>query len=327
MTVMDRRALVLGGGGVTGIAWETGLIAGLAALDIDLAAADVIIGTSAGSVVGTDIASGQEFEALYRPDSRRGSRARRRIGWDFIGRLLWDVHTSRDPKRARARIGRWALSVPTVPEDRRKVFEARLPASVWPSRALKVTAVDARTGELAVFDSAGDASLVDAVGASCAVPGIWPPVTIGERRFMDGGMRTVVNADLAHGYERVVIVAPVAAGIGFMASPRSQAAALTAAGARVVLVQPDRAAVRVIGRNVLDVSRRAAAARAGRAQAAAETPAVRAVSAGLTRASHGRPDDDPGDPRPAAADRRHAYYLAGIVQLAVGAGQDASPVG
>src|SRR5690348_17427060 len=59
-----------------------------------------------------------------------------------------------------------------------------------------------RSGEFAVFDSAGDASLVDAVGASCAVPGLWPPVTIGERRFMDGGMRTVANADLAHGYER-----------------------------------------------------------------------------------------------------------------------------
>ena len=278
MTVMDRRALVLGGGGVTGIAWETGLVAGLAGLGIDLAAADVIIGTSAGSLVGTDIASGQELEALYQaqlapPDPEPAAR----IGWDFIGRLLWDVHTSRDPKRARARIGRWALAVPTMPEaDRRKVFEARLPTSVWPARALKVTAVDARTGEFAVFDSAGDASLVDA-GRQCAVPGLWPPVTIGERRFMDGGMRTVANADLAHGYERVVIVAPVAAGIGFMASPRRQAAALTAAGARVALVRPDRAAVRAIGRNVLDVSRRAAAARAGRAQAAAEASAVRAV--------------------------------------------------
>jgi NTE family protein len=94
---------------------------------------------------------------------------------------------------------------------------------------------------------------------------------------MDGGMRTIANADLAHGYDRVVIVAPVAIGIGFMASPRRQAAALTAAGARVALVRPDRAAVRAIGRNVLDVSRRAAAARAGRAQAAAEAPAVRAV--------------------------------------------------
>jgi NTE family protein len=139
-----------------------------------------------------------------------------------------------------------------------------------------VTAVDARTGEFAVFTSAGDAGLVDAVGASCAVPGIWPPVTIGERRFMDGGMRTVANADLAHGYDRVVIVAPVAVGIGFMASPGRQAAALRAAGARVALVRPDRAAARAIGRNVLDVSRRAAA-RAGRTQAAAEAPAVRAV--------------------------------------------------
>ena len=279
MTVMDRRALVLGGGGVTGIAWETGLIAGLAGLGIDLAAADVIIGTSAGSVVGTDIACGQELEALYQAQlAPPAPEPAVRIGWDFIGRLLWDVHTSRDPKRARARIGRWALAVPTVPEaDRREVFEARLPTSVWPSRPLKVTAVDAQTGDLAVFDSAGAAGLVDAVGASCAVPGLWPPVTIGERRFMDGGMRTVANADLAHGYERVVIVAPVAAGIGFMASPRRQATALTAAGAGVALVRPDRAAVRAIGRNVLDVSRRAAAVRAGRAQATAEAPAVRAV--------------------------------------------------
>ena len=90
-------------------------------------------------------------------------------------------------------------------------------------------------------------------------------------------MRTIANADLAHGYERVVIVAPVAMGVGFMAGPRRQAAALTAAGARVALVRPDRAAVRAIGRNVLDVSRRAAAARAGAGRGCGETPAVRAV--------------------------------------------------
>ena len=279
MIVMGRRALVLGGGGVTGIAWETGLIAGLAELGTDLTEADVIIGTSAGSVVGVDLASGQELEALYQAQlAPPAPEPAARIGWDTIGRLMWDVYTSRDPKRARARIGRWALAAPTMTEaDRRKVFEARLPTSVWPSRALKVTAVDAQTGQLAVFDSAGPASLVDAVGASCAVPGVWPPVTIGERRFMDGGMRTVANADLAQGYEQVVIVAPVEVGMGFMASPRRQAAALTAAGARVVLVRPDVVARHAIGRNVLDVSRRAAAARAGRAQAAAEAPAVRAV--------------------------------------------------
>src|SRR6201987_3614807 len=100
MTVMDRRALVLSGGGVTGIAWETGLIAGLAGLGIDLAAADVIIGTSAGSVVGTDIVSGQELEALYQAQlAPPAPEPAARIGWDFIGRLLWGGPAKPDPQR------------------------------------------------------------------------------------------------------------------------------------------------------------------------------------------------------------------------------------
>jgi hypothetical protein len=116
---------------------------------IDLAAADVIIGTSAGSLVGADIASGQEPEAL---------------------------------------------AARTMPESgRRKVFQARLPVSDWHAKVLKVTAVDARAGEFVVFDSAGEAGLVDAVGASCAVPGVWPPVTIGNRRFVDGGAGTAIH--------------------------------------------------------------------------------------------------------------------------------------
>ena len=279
MTVMDRRALVAGGGGVTGIAWATGLIAGLAGFGIDLAAAGVIIGTSAGSVAGADIACGQEPGALYQARlAPPGPGPAARIGWDFIGRLLWDVHTSparSGPGRGSAG-GRWPCPPCPRPTGGRSSRPGCRPAP-GPARALKVTAVDARTGQFAVFDAAGDASLVDAVGASCAVPGIWPPVTIGARRFMDGGMRTVANADLAHGYQRVVIVAPVAAGIGFMASPARQAAPLAAAGARVALVRPDRAAVRAIGRNVLDVSRRTEAARAGRTQAATEAPAVQAV--------------------------------------------------
>ncbi len=104
--------------------------------------------------------------------------------------------------------------------------------SGWPAKMFKVTAVDARTGDFVVFDSSGEAGLVDAVGASCAVPGVWPPVTIGNRRFMDGGMRSVANADLAASYQRVVIMAPVAQGIGpIMSGPGRQAAAPAAAGA------------------------------------------------------------------------------------------------
>ncbi len=79
--------------------------------------------------------------------------------------------------------------------------------------------------------SAGGTGVVDAVGANCAVPGVWPPVTIGDRRFMDGGVRSVANADLAAGYERVVIVAPVAQGTGpLMPSPGDPGVAAGAGG-------------------------------------------------------------------------------------------------
>ena len=111
--------------------------------------------------------------------------------------------------------------------------------------------------------------LVEAVSAGCAVPGVWPPITTGGRRYVDGGMRPPVDADLAAGCERVVVLAPITRGIGPMVGVRSQVAALWAAGARVELVSPDAAAIAAIGRNVLDPTHRLASARAGRAQGAA----------------------------------------------------------
>ena len=124
MTVMDRRALVLGGGGVTGIAGETGLIAGLAGLGIDLAAAEVIAGIPAGSVAGADIASGREPEALYQAQlapPAPGPAAW--IGWDFIGRptgrsyfRAGHTHVPRRPRfvRVSARMPRLGTKRPPV---------------------------------------------------------------------------------------------------------------------------------------------------------------------------------------------------------------------
>jgi NTE family protein len=275
---MVKRALVLGGGGVTGVAWEIGILAGLEQLGVELAAADLIVGTSAGSLVGAAVAGAEDMEALYRgqlapPDGQASAS----LGPLDLARFLGIMLGTRDPVRARVKMGRLALRARTEPEAaRRAVFEMRLAGRDWPPR-LKVTAVDAESGEFTVFDAAGPATLLDAVGASCAVPGVWPPVTIGSRRYIDGGMRSAANADLAAGYERVVIVAPVTQGLGHMTSPSRQAAKLAAGGAQVVLVSPDRAALRAIGRNVLDPARRAPAAQAGRAQAAAEAARIGAV--------------------------------------------------
>lgn len=276
---MQHRALVLGGGGVTGIAWELGLIAGLAAEGVDLTAVDMIIGTSAGSVVGADIASGEDPEELYRRQLEPpAGEIAARMGVSLLARWGWIFLTTPDPVRTRRRIGKLALAARTVPEaERRKVFETRLTKHDWPAQPLKVTAIDAVTGEFVQFDATGDASLVDAVGASCAVPGVWPPVTINGRKFIDGGMRSSANADLAAGYQRVVIIAPLPRGTKRMPGPYQQAKALVAGGAQVVVVSPDKAAVAAIGRNVLDPARRAPAARAGRTQAALVADQVRAV--------------------------------------------------
>ena len=271
---------MLGGGGITGIAWEIGILAGLAERGIDLTDADLVIGTSAGSVVGVDVRSGTPLAELYSAQTRpwAASEIYAKMSLSLLARYVWAMTFTRKPMTARARIGALALRARTESEGaRRRVIESRLPVLEWPQGSLKITAIDAASGEFTVFDSASGVRLLDAVGASCAVPGIWPPVTIDGKRYMDGGMRSAANADLAAGYAQVVVIAPLTQGFGVLESVARQAGRLTAGGARVAVVKPDKAALKAIGRNVLDPARRPAAARAGYAQAAAEADAVKAV--------------------------------------------------
>ena len=270
-----RRALVLGGGGLTGIAWEWGVIAGLADAGIDLSAADLVVGTSAGSVVGAQLTAGVDPQERYTrqlgaPDSELAAR----MGPLALARWGLAVLSSRDARQAGRKLGRVALRSRTLPESvRREVIATRLPVRTWPDRPLLITAVDAGTGERVVFDRSSGVELVDAVAASCAVPGVWPPVTIDGRRFIDGGVHSPANADLAADAAVVVILAPVVRGFGPITGADRQAAALRS-HARVEVVQPDAAAVRAIGRNALDPARRPGAARAGRAQAASEAARI-----------------------------------------------------
>ena len=114
----------------------------------------------------------------------------------------------------------------TPPEQERiDVIGSRLVSTEWPERPLVVTAVDTETGEFTTFDRDSGVPLVSAVAASCAVPGVYPPVTIDGRRYMDGGMRSAANADLAQGYDRLVVLAPIrgASGRWPASTPRSPA--------------------------------------------------------------------------------------------------------
>ena len=275
----DGNALVLGGGGVAGIAWMTGLLAGLAEAGQDVTGADAVIGTSAGANVAAQVGSGLPLEELFarQVDPARQSRELMAvIDWDKFAADLEPYMEGASTLAERLRnFGRFALDADTVPESARiAVIESRLPSREWPTTPTRLTAVDCVSGELTVFDAASGVSLVEAVAASSAVPGIWPPVTIGGRRYMDGGVRSADNADLAAGAARAVVISPLG-----LESPlpsplplREVLAGLKDGGATVILVSPDAASAAAIGTNALDPATRVPAATAGRAQGRAGLP-------------------------------------------------------
>jgi len=277
---MTRRALVLGAGGEAGIAWEVGLLAGLAERGVDLTAADLVVGTSAGAGVAARINSGAGLAALYEAQlAPADGEIVAKFGPRAIAKFVWAVAPARrNPLRARVRLGRMAVRARTEPPaQRRAVVAARLGTHDWPAGNLLITAVDADSGEFATFDAGSGVDLVDAVGASCAVPGVWPPVTINGRRWMDGGMRSPANADLAAGYDRVVVVAPITRGFKPLPSVSDQVMELARSCQAVAMLAPDAASVAAFGRNLLDPRTRAPSARAGYAQAAAVGADVAAV--------------------------------------------------
>ena len=259
------RALVLGGGGLAGIAWHVGILAGLADRGLDVTDADFIVGTSAGSTVAAQVASGMPIDECFRRQvdpafQNRELRPTLSVTdlWDTMLRLVEEVD---DPAELRRRIGSVALAADTVAEPvRRAVVAGRLPSDDWPERRMATVAIDALTGDRRVFERGSGAGLVDAVAASSAVPGIWPPVTIGDARYVDGGMYSSCNADLAVGYDRVLVLAPMAD-----AALADQVAAVEEAG-RAAVVSPDTESLAAFTADALDPAVRAPSAEAGRRQ-------------------------------------------------------------
>src|SRR5579884_2344317 len=196
---MTARALVAGGGGVAGIAWEMGLVVGLAEAGVDIRNADLFVGTSAGSVVTTQICSDLSLDELFQRQVDPALQAKELPAQPDFPRLVAEFRRifaeGGSSAEIMQRIGALALATPTVPEaERRAVIVSRLPVHRWSQRRLEVVAVDALSGERVVFTRDSGVELVDAITASCAVPGVWPPATVNSRRYIDGGCYSVANA-------------------------------------------------------------------------------------------------------------------------------------
>ncbi|ANS74551.1 patatin [Paenibacillus yonginensis] len=270
------RAVVLGGGGVTGIAWEAGVLAGLLESGVDLHRADVIIGTSAGAFVGAALASGYDMNKLFTAQSETNTAEIPVAASKELMQAWYKAFAmgGSDPRKVGAEFGLIAKNNPSPvsPEQRRAVVESRLVTRKWPAN-LKVTAIDADTGQLHTFDHQSGVSLLDAVSASGAVPGIWPLVSIGDRFWTDGGMVSTTNSRLAEGYERIVILSPMPNGYGSIPGAAEDAASLRTS-ANVYLITPDERSVVAIGPNPYDAARRSVTAIAGRAQGRSIAEAV-----------------------------------------------------
>lgn len=261
---MTRTALVLGGGGIAGIAWELGILAGLARAGVDLTDADLVVGTSAGSVVGSQLTSGLPIEDLYAEqlepaDAEIGGRLSRVALLKLVPPYALPG-SGRDKLRRVGAVAMKAHAPGSV--DRESVIRSRILLDGWPTdRDLLITAVEAETGRFTVFERSSGVDLITAVAASCAVPTVWPPVAIDGHHYVDGGMRSAANVDLAAGADRVVVLAPLPRSLSKRTSIRSQ---LGKVGPREwSVVTPDPLALADFGKNLLDPSKRADAALAG----------------------------------------------------------------
>ena len=278
-----ERALVLGGGGSAGNAWLIGVIAGLFDAGLDVTEADLIIGTSAGSTAAAQITSATPTELLASilaaaPQQRTGP-----VGSDgglvpigpaadHMEKTSGIIGAAEDAADMRRRMGAAALEMDAASDGSgqtrwRATVAARLPSQRWPERTVLIVAVDAHTGEPVVFDRHSGVDLVDAVAASCANGFGVPPYGIGDSRYIDGGYRASENADLAAGYGRVLVLSPLGgrsrAPLDWGMHLAAQVDKLRARGSRVETILPDSNSRDAFGSNLMDLSTRPPAGRAG----------------------------------------------------------------
>lgn len=274
---MEIRAVVLGGGGPIGIAWETGVLAGLLQEGVDLREADAVFGTSAGAFVGAWLAGGYDPDRLYAAQQlpkKRGNTsppdpsvaaqwaaALREGGTDEekIGRLIGKIARTTPPR--------------VSPEERRAVVRSRMEAREWPPK-LRVTAVEVDTGKLRVLDVNTGISLEDGLNASGAYPGVWPIVSFLGKDWMDGGIISSTNACLAKDYGTIVILAPAPGGTGAAFGAYAEAAKLQQ-NASVALLTPDGKSLSAMGGTWFDAGNAPKAAEAGFRQGRSAAPVVK----------------------------------------------------
>ena len=281
-----KRALVLGGGGAVGVGWQTGLLTGLFEAGVDLAGADAIVGTSAGALVGALLASGREVtDALVSLASLgqsidTGSLA---AGDEAFLSAIRQANLDTDPRRALRAIGRSANEASTLAEDIYLGLFSTLDGTTWPA-GFRCTTIDTDTGDLVVWGQGSGVPLQHAVASSCAVPVLFPSVTIEGHRYMDGGLLSHLNAAAAPPTDVLVVLSCHALGskgtggggaLAASVTPDAELAPLRETRL-LVAVEPDFSEIGTPA-NMMDPDLVIQALKIGKRQAVADTAAIQAA--------------------------------------------------
>lgn len=297
--MLDETTLVLGAGGPWGIAWMTGLLLGLEESDLAVQHVRAMVGSSAGAVLGARIGAGIAIQTLFdqetsieeqsrqagrfrdlappRPDAATATLAANLASFQSIHSRTWDVEDERIRAicdlAASAKTVSWASFDAVMRPD---AFRS----AAWPATPFKITALDIDTRMLVTFDASSGVDHSLAVVASCAIPGIFPPVPINGHRYIDGGSwGSGDNAHLALGAPSVLVISPLAAQraqrAGGSAILERDLRDLRASGARVHLISADPASLATRGTGAPNPTLMVAAAKAGREQGRAEAATLK----------------------------------------------------
>lgn len=250
--MINEKALVLGGGGITGIAWESGVLAGLIDSGILVNHADKILGSSAGSYVGSILANGQNMKTYYEQLANNRDNADNAQLDPSLFELWREAFV--EGKTDEQVIGKYLgdiinKSPSTVSlKERERSVRKRIGNVDWTPQ-LEITAINAKTGTLEYFNETSGISLMEAVMASGAVPGIWPHVDMLGASWIDGGMISSTNARLMANYKDIIILAPLDQKQGLVPSVYEDVETLKT-NSNVTLITPDQDSRNIIGTNI-----------------------------------------------------------------------------
>ena len=282
------RALVLGGGGAVGVGWQVGILRGLHDAGVDFTGAEEILGTSAGALVGALLSSGRNVaDALTALGTLATSIDPVAVAAGNEAFLRARSQASLDTESGQwvQEIGHSALSAETIAQDLYLGLFEILEGIAWPA-GFHCTAIDAETAELVVWGPESGVPLSDAVASSCALPALFPPVTIDGRHYMDGGIISDLNATSVSSTDVVLVLSCHPLGSPDAEDHDASSTSLAAADAelaqlrettRLIAVGPDFGEMNITADQMMDPNVAAQAVRMGQLQAGREAAAILAA--------------------------------------------------